>query len=86
MRPEPAVGGGASRRGAWLPKPVSQVADATVESMHLEEYKITAPVDRPCGFAPAEDDWPVEQGHLVDEPGDERLRCDVRATDEKIPS
>ena len=54
--------------------------------MHLEEYKITAPVDRPCGFAPAEDDWPDEQGHLVDEPGDERLRCDVRATDEKIPS
>jgi hypothetical protein len=62
-------------------KPVAEVDDATAKSVLLEENEIDARVDRQCGVAPAEDDRPDEQGHLVDQPGGERLRCEVRAAD-----
>ena len=39
-----------------------------------------------AGCAPTEDDWPDEQGQFVDQPSDESLGCQVRATDQQIPT
>ena len=54
--------------------------------MLVDELKIDARVVRQRGVAPTEDDRPDEQGHLVDQPGDESLCCEVRATDQQIRS
>ena len=51
---------------------VAELDDATVESLLVDELEIDACVDLQGGVAPTEDDWPDEQNHLVDQPGDER--------------
>ena len=53
--------------------------DAVAEPVLVDERQIGARIGRQCGGAPADDDWPGEQGQLVDEAGDESLRCQVRA-------
>ena len=60
--------------------------DAAAESVLVDELEIGAGVGWQCGVAPTEDDWPDEQGELVDQPGDESLCCEVRATDQQIPT
>lgn len=69
---------------ASLLKAVAEVDDAAAESVLLDELKIGARVGRQCGLAPTEHDWPDEQGQLVDEPGDESLCFEVRATDQQV--
>lgn len=51
---------------ASLLKAVAEVDDAAAESVLVDELKIGASVGRQCGLAPTEDDWPDEQGQLVD--------------------
>ena len=58
--------------------------DTAAESVLVDELKIGARLGRQCGVAPTEDDRPDEQGQLVDQPGDESLCCEVRATDQQI--
>ena len=52
--------------------------------MLVEELEVGASAGRQCRLTPTEDDWPDEQGQLVDQPGDESLCCEVRATDQQI--
>ncbi len=53
--------------------------DAAAAPVLVDERQIGARIGRQCGGAPTEDDWPDEQGQLVDQAGDESLRCHVRA-------
>ena len=41
---------------------VAEVDDAAAESVLVDELEVGARVDRQCGVAPTEDDWPDEQG------------------------
>ena len=59
----------------------SDTVYAGPEVKRFDELKVGARLGRQCGVAPTEDDWPDEQGQLVDQPGDECLCCEVRATD-----
>src|SRR5580700_11422007 len=72
------------RFAASLLKAVAEVDDAAAESVLVDELEIGAKVVWQCGVATTEDDWPHEQGELVDQPGDESLCCKVRATDQQI--
>jgi hypothetical protein len=69
---------------ASLLKAVAEVDDAAAEPVLVDELKIGACDGGQCGIAPSEDDWPDEEGQLVDEPGDESLCCESRATDQQI--
>ncbi len=60
--------------------------DAAAEPVLVDELQIDAHVGRQCGGAPTEDDWPDEQGQFVDQPSDESLGCQVRATDQQVPT
>ncbi len=60
--------------------------DAAAESVLVDELEIGARVVRQCEVPPTEDDWPDEQGKLVDQARDESLGCEVRATDQQIPT
>ena len=75
----------AQRRRALRPRlthPVAEVDGAAAEPVLVDELEIGACAGRQCGVAPTEDDWPDEQDQLVDQPGGESLRCEVRATDQ----
>ena len=88
LAPSPGVLGQCARVRfpASLLKAVAEVDDAAAESVLVDELEIGAGVGWQCGVAPTEDDWPDEQGELVDQPGDESLCCEVRATDQQIPT
>ena len=60
--------------------------DAVAESALVEERELGARVGRQRRVAPTEDDGPDEQLALVDQPGPERLRREVRTSDEEIAS
>ena len=63
---------------------MAEVDDAAAESVLVDELKIGARVGRQRRVAPTEEEGPYEQGQLVDQPGGERLPCEVRATDQQI--
>src|SRR6186997_1889664 len=66
------------------PNAVAEVYDTVAESVFVEKLQAGTHVGRQRGVASAEDDRPDEQLELVDQPGHERLCCQVRATDEEI--
>ena len=53
--------------------------DAATDSVLVEKFKVSARVGRQRGIAPAQDDWLDEQSQLIDQPGRESLRREVRA-------
>ncbi len=60
--------------------------DTAAESLLVDEREFGARVGRQCRVAPTEDDPPDEQREFVDQPGDERLCCEIRATDQgRVP-
>jgi hypothetical protein len=61
------------------------VNDAAAESVLVGQLEIDAR-SRAVRVAPAEDDRPDEQGHLVDQAGGKRLCREIRDTDEKTSS
>src|SRR5215203_5257863 len=63
---------------------IAEVDDAAAEPVLVDERQIDPQVARQGGGAPTEDHWPDEQGHFVDQPGDESLGGQVRATDQQI--
>jgi hypothetical protein len=71
---------------ASSPKSVAEVDDAAAEAVLVDASQIGVRVGRQSGVAPTADDWPDEQGELVDQPRDERLRRGVRTTDQQIPT
>src|SRR5437660_8261429 len=75
------------RRGrGFLESAVAEVYDAVAESALVEELELGARVGRQRGLAPTEDDGPDEQLALVNQPGLDRLRREVRTAHDEIAS
>lgn len=70
---------------APLQDAIAEIHDAGVEAVLVDALEIDTTAGRQCAVASTEDHWPDEQGYLVDQPGDQRLRRGVRATDQEIP-
>ena len=68
------------------PHAVAEVHDAVAEPVLVDELQVDAQVGRQRGGAPTEDDWPDEQDQFVDQPSDESLGGQVRATDQQVPA
>jgi len=77
MQAPPAIGQGCRS----LPeRAVAEVYDAVSESALIEELKVGAHAGRQPWLAPADDNGPDEQLALVDQPGLESLRREVRTS------
>jgi len=62
------------------------VYDAVAESALVEESELGTRVGRERRVAPTEEHGPDEQVALVDQPGLESLRCEVRTSHHEIDS
>ena len=70
--------------GASLKNAIMEVDYAAAEPVLIDELQIDARVGPQCGRAPTEDGWPDKQRQFVDQPSNESLGCQTRATSQQI--